>query len=235
MTRRTVLVTGAAGALGRAVVAALAEQGDALALLDRDGALLREAYGDPSAGRLLVPCDLRDAAGVETAVRRIAAESPGGAVDAVCHLAGGFTMGEPVRDLSDRTWNAMMDVNVRSFLHVARAVVPPMRAAGRGRIVAVGSLAAAHAGPALQAAYAASKRALQAVVESLSAEEREHGIGVNAVLPSIIDTPANRAAMPDADPARWVAADDLARVVRFLLSDDARAVHGASVPVRGLS
>jgi NAD(P)-dependent dehydrogenase (short-subunit alcohol dehydrogenase family) len=127
----------------------------------------------------------------------------------------------------------MLDLNVRAFLHISEAVVPAMLAAGRGRIVTVGAFGAQRGG-AHVGAYAASKAALQRLTESMSAELKGQGIHVNCVLPSIIDTADNRAAMPDADPSQWVAPAALADVIAFLGSDAARAIHGASIPVTGL-
>jgi NAD(P)-dependent dehydrogenase (short-subunit alcohol dehydrogenase family) len=152
----------------------------------------------------------------------------------LCNLAGGFRMGEAVHETSARTWDVLMDLNARTVLHMAHAVVPGMLAAGGGRIVNVGAFAARE-GAARMGAYVASKAAVIRLTESMAAELREHGVNVNCVLPTIIDTPDNRAAMPGADPARWVAPTDLAAVIVFLASDAARAIHGAAVPVTGLS
>ena len=115
-----------------------------------------------------------------------------------------------------------------------RAVVPGMIERGGGKIVNVGAFSA-QKGQALMGAYGAAKGAVIRLTESMAAELRDKNINVNCVLPSIIDTPENRAAMPDADPARWVAAEDLANVIAFLASDAARAVHDAALPVTGLS
>jgi NAD(P)-dependent dehydrogenase (short-subunit alcohol dehydrogenase family) len=227
-----VLVTGAAGALGRAVVAHFAATGARLALLDRAGPALDSLAGALPAGTALpLPTDLLDAAAVATSVER-AVERFGGIAAAV-HLAGGFTMGESVAETTAQTWQQMLDLNVNTMLHSAAAVVPVMRRARRGAIVNVGA-ASALKGAAKMGAYIASKSALMRLTEAMSAELREEGINVNAVLPSIIDTPANRAAMPDADPRRWVAPEALAAVIGFLASDAARAIHGALIPVTGL-
>jgi NAD(P)-dependent dehydrogenase (short-subunit alcohol dehydrogenase family) len=230
-----VMITGAAGALGRAVARAFADRGAALVLLDRDEATLRAAFpgGDGEhPGRLLAAADLADATAVQAAAD--AALARFGRIDVLCNIAGGFTMGEAVHETSDDTWARMFDLNARSVVHTARAVVPAMQRQGRGKVINVGANGAAR-GAAQMGAYAASKSAVARLTESMAAELREQGINVNCVLPSILDTPANRAAMPDADPARWVAPADLAAVVVFLASDAARAVHGASVPVVGLS
>lgn len=230
--RRVVLVTGAAGHLGRAVAQAFAEAGDRLVLLDRAVPLLDAAFGsaDPDA-RLHLAADLRDAADVQRAVQ--AALAAFGRIDVLCNLAGGFAMGDAVHELADDAWDALFDLNARSMLHMARAVVPAMLAQGDGRIVNVGAASAAR-GLARMGAYTASKSVVLRLTEAMSAELREHGVRVNAVLPSVIDTPDNRRSMPDADPAKWVAPADLARVVRFLASDEARAIHGVGLPVTGL-
>ena len=143
-------------------------------------------------------------------------------------------MGEPIHQTSDETWNQLFDINARSLLHAARSVVPRMIDAGGGKIINVGAYAA-QKGTAHMGAYCAAKSAVIRMTEAMAAELREKNINVNCVLPTIIDTPQNRAAMPDADPARWVGPRDLAKVIVFLASEDARAIHGAAVPVTGLS
>lgn len=228
-----VLVTGAAGALGRAVAAHFAARGAALALLDRDAEALAALVSEVRGARAMpLATNLLDPAAVGTAVGE-AVKRYGGIATAV-HLAGGFTMGEAVHETTAVTLQRMLDLNVNTMLASAAAVVPVMRRARRGYIVNVGAMSALH-GAAKMGAYIASKSALMRLTESMSAELREDGINVNAVLPSIIDTPANRQSMPDADPARWVAPAALAAVIGFLASDDARAVHGALIPVTGLS
>ena len=232
MSAETVLITGASGNLGRAVAAAFAARGANLALLDRDRAHLDAAFGGESDRRMLVAADLLDAAVVEAAAAAVVARF--GRIDALCNIAGGFRMGTPVHATSDADWNFLFDLNVRTVLHTARAVVPRMLAAGRGRIVNVGAFAA-QKGAADMGAYVASKSAVIRLTETMAAELRDRGINVNCVLPTVMDTPENRNAMPGADPSRWVAPADLASVIAFLASDAARAVHGAAVPVTGLS
>ena len=228
---RTVMVTGAAGRLGHAVAAVFAEQGARLVLLDRDAESLEEAYGaDPRC--LLVTADLLDdaqcRAALDAALQRFKR------IDALCHLTGGFRMGEAVHETSSSTWNFLFDINARTLLNITHAVVPHMISAGGGRIVTVGAQAA-HRGMARMGAYCAAKSTVIRLTEAMSAELREPHINVNCVLPSIIDTPENRAAMPDADPARWVSPRSLAEAIAFLASDASRAIHGAAVPVTGLS
>ena len=232
MQNTTVVVTGAAGNLGRAVAAAFAQQGVNLVLLDVQRDSLQQSYGAETAQRMLVQVNLLEQGQVQAAVD--AAVARFGRIDVLCNLAGGFRMGEAVHTTQDTTWDWLMDLNARTLLHMARAVVPHMLAKGGGKIVNV-SAASAQRGVAQMGAYCASKSSVVRLTEAMAGELREQNINVNCVLPTIIDTPLNRAAMPDADPARWVAPQDLANVIVFLASGAARAVHGAAVPVAGLS
>ncbi|MBS0294512.1 MAG: SDR family NAD(P)-dependent oxidoreductase [Proteobacteria bacterium] len=226
---QTVIITGAAGQLGAAVVAHFQRLGAQLLLLDRDAQALNRLYGSLTAAAL-IEVDLLDRDQVATRVA--AALARAGRTDVLCHLAGGFHMGEPVHETPAGAWDLMMDLNARSLIHVAAAVVPQMIRQGAGRIITVGA-AGALKGAADMGAYAASKSALMRLTEAMSAELRDRNINVNCVLPSTLDTPANRAAMPDADPTRWVAPAALADVIGFLASHGARAIHGALIPVLG--
>jgi NAD(P)-dependent dehydrogenase (short-subunit alcohol dehydrogenase family) len=228
---RTVMITGAAGHLGRAVAAALRERGAKLVLVGHGTESLHQAFGDGDDSSLLLSMDLRDAAQVRE--RTAEAIAHFGRIHALCHIAGGFRMGEAVHETTAQTWDWLMDLNARTFLHVAQALVPHLVATGGGRIVTVGATAALK-GAAHMGAYTASKSALMRLTEAMAAELKDRRVNVNCVLPSIIDTPDNRAAMPTADPARWVAPEALADVIVFLVSDAARAVHGAAIPVTGL-
>lgn len=222
---KTALITGANGALGRAVADRAQSLGAALLLASHHfDADLAERF--PQAW--LLELDLAEAGALQAALAQA------GTIDLLFNIAGGFAMGERSDDVAGDDWDRMFRINVQTLRHTLAAVVPGMVAQGRGSVVNVGALSALH-GQAGMSAYAASKSAVLRLTESLSAEVKEHGVNVNAVLPSIIDTPANRAAMPDADPSRWVAPDDLANVICFLGSDAARAIHGALVPVAGLS
>src|SRR6185437_10984476 len=149
------------------------------------------------------------------------------------NIAGGFRMGEPVHETSDETWQFLFDLNAKSVLDMARAVVPKMLERRRGCIVNVAAHAALKAS-ANMGAYVASKSVVIRLTEAMSAELRAHGINVNCVLPTTLDTPQNRQAMPSVDPARWVAPADLASIIAFLASPAARALHGAAIPVSGL-
>ncbi|MCG2592185.1 SDR family NAD(P)-dependent oxidoreductase [Ramlibacter sp. XY19] len=225
---RLVLVTGAAGNLARAVAETFVQQGDKVALLGRKREGLAKVYGGEDAQRVFVVADLLQPDALQAAVGKL------GPIDVLCNLAGGFAMGDPVHATAAGDWQKMQDLNVRTLLNAVQAVVPGMVARGRGKVVNVGANSALR-GAGKMGAYIAAKSEVLRITESMAAELREHGINVNCVLPSIIDTPENRAAMPDADPARWVAPAQLAQVIAFLASDAAAAIHGASVPVVGLS
>jgi NAD(P)-dependent dehydrogenase (short-subunit alcohol dehydrogenase family) len=223
----TVVLTGASGNLGRAVASAFADTGANLALLDVKPGSIQE-----SPTQMFVQTDLLDAQSVQAAADRILQRFA--RIDVLCNLAGGFRMGSPVHETSAKDWDFLLNLNARTVLHTAKAMVPAMLKSGGGKIVNVAAYAA-QKGAARMGAYVASKSAVIRLTETMAAELREHDINVNCVLPTIIDTPENRAAMPDADPRRWVAPHDLARVIVFLASDAARAIHGAAIPVTGLS
>ncbi|HTR58182.1 MAG TPA: SDR family NAD(P)-dependent oxidoreductase [Casimicrobiaceae bacterium] len=229
---RTVMVTGAAGNLGRAVARAFEGQRDNLALIGHRRESLEAAFTAENDRRLFIVADLLDRQQVEAAAR--AALQRFGRIDVLCNIAGGFRMGAPVHETADGDWDLLFDLNVRTLLNCVRAVVPHMIGAGGGRIINVGA-ASALKGGAQMGAYCAAKSAVIRITESMAAELREKNINVNCVLPTIIDTPENRAAMPKADPARWVAPEDLASVFLFLASSDASAIHGAAIPVPALS
>ncbi len=231
-TTRTVMITGAAGNLGRCVARAFEAEGANLVLVDLRLEHLEAAFGAEDARRLFAPADLL-AQEQAHGVARVAAERFG-RIDVLCNLAGGFRMGEAVHETADANWDFLLDINARTLLHAVRAVVPRMIDAGGGRIVNVGAYSA-QKGLARMGAYCAAKDAVIRLTEAMAAELREKNINVNCVLPTILDTPENRAAMPDAEPARWVAPQDLASVIVFLASDGARAVHGAALPVTALS
>ncbi len=227
--KQTVLITGAAGQLGMAVAAAFHQRGARLVLLDRDANTLKRQFGDID-DALLVAVDLLDRSQVGARVTEAMAQA--GRIHALCHVAGGFRMGDPVHATPPASWDFLLNLNAGSFLNIAAAVVPHMIEQGGGKLVTVGA-AAALKGAAGMGAYCASKSALIRLTEAMSAELRDQHINVNCILPSIIDTPDNRASMPDADASRWVTPAALAEVCVFLASDAARAIHGASIPVLG--
>lgn len=227
-----VMITGAAGNLGRGVAQAFAAQGAKLVLADLKREALAATYGEEGADRLYAPVNLLEQAQVTAAVESAVARF--GRIDVLCNIAGGFRMGKPVHELPDADWNFMLDINARTVLHAARAVVPRMLAQGGGKIINIGAFAA-QKGAAEMGPYIAAKSAVIRLTETMAAELRAKGINVNCILPTIIDTPENRKAMPDADPANWVPVADIAATIAFLASDGAKSIHGAAIPVTGLS
>lgn len=222
LTGKRVVVTGANGALGRAVVARSRALGADVIGLD-----LR-FDGDDIGTAASVTLDLTDAPATERCFESL------GRIDVLCNVAGGFAMGGSAYEVASPEWDAMFKINVATTQNAIHAAVPVMLRQGRGSIVNVGALSARE-GQANMSAYCAAKSVVMRLTESLSKELRGKGINVNAVLPSIIDTARNRAEMPDADFARWVKPADLANVICFLGSEDAAAIHGALLPVTGLS
>jgi len=225
MSDSCIVITGAAGALGQAVARHFLAGGHKLALLDHDEQRLRTVFGAPP-NTVLHAGDITSADSVSAVIARVLQAH--GRIDALVHVAGGFEMGEGVHQITRASWDRMMNLNAWSFVNLTQAVVPVMQRQGGGRIVAV-SAAAAREGQALKGAYAASKSALQRLVESLSQEVRAQGIAVNSVAPTTLDTPANRAAMPDADRSAWVPLDVAAQAIAFLATPAGAAVHGQHV------
>jgi NAD(P)-dependent dehydrogenase (short-subunit alcohol dehydrogenase family) len=232
MTNATVVVTGAAGNLGRGVARAFADLGANLVLIGHNRAGLERAYDGENDKRLFAIANLVKQAEVDAAVAAAIARFR--RIDVLCNIAGGFRMGEAVHETSDDNWDFLFDINTRTVLNMSRAVVPRMLEKGSGKIINIGSFTA-QKGLAQMGAYIAAKSAVIRLTESMAAELRLKNINVNCVLPTIIDTPENRAAMPKADPAHWVAVDDIAATIVFLASDAARAIHGAAIPITGLS
>ena len=220
---KNVLVTGAAGAVGSAVVAHFAAGGANVAQLDV--LAIDNAH-------FSTRCDLLDADSCTAAVD--AARTALGSVDILANIAGGFTMGETVFETTDETWTFMLDLNARSVLNMSRAVVPLMLDAGAGKIVNVAARAGLR-GAAQMGAYSASKSVVIRLTEALADEVKTRGVNVNCIMPSIVDTERNRQDMPDADFGAWVTPAAIADVVGFLASPAADAVHGAAIPVEGLS
>lgn len=224
---RRVAVTGAFGALGVAVVRALQAAGARVAAIDR--AERPREDDDLDAAHELGGVDLADAQAATQALDD-AANALGG-LDALVNIAGTFRW-ETVADGSLDTWDLLYSVNLRSAVAASKAATPHLAKNANGRIVNIGANAAAKAGAGM-GAYAASKAGVARLTEALAEELKDRGVTVNAVLPSILDTPANRADMPNAEFDRWVRPAQLADVIVFLLSDRAGAITGASIPVVG--
>ena len=224
MDGKVVVVTGASGALGRVVAeAALARGARVAGSITRRRRLRRRRTGSNSAASIF---PMRPQA--SKAIDAVAAHF--GRLDALINIAGGFAF-EAVAEGDPRTWQHMYALNVLTALNASRAAIPHLAASASARIVNIGAIGALQAGAGM-GAYAASKAGVHRLTEALAAEWKGK-ITVNAVLPSIIDTAANRASMPKADFAKWVTPQELAEVILFLVSDAASAVTGALLPVSG--
>lgn len=228
MPDRIVVITGAFGALGSAVAAAAAAGGDRLALVDFAG---QAPPGLPRGEGVFLQggVDLADPAAAEAAIEAAAARF--GGLDVLVNVAGGFAW-ELVESGSAASWAGLHRMNVMTVFNTTRAALSHLKRSRAGRIVNVGAHAALKAGQGM-GAYAAAKAGVHSLTQALAEELKPRGVTVNAVLPSILDTPANRADMPDADFSAWVSPDDLAAVILFLASPGAGAVTGALVPVTG--
>jgi 3-oxoacyl-[acyl-carrier protein] reductase len=224
MNGKVIIVTGASGALGKVVAETALARGARVAGVDHAVSQIA-----PTASRIeLGGVDLSDAAAAKKAIEAVVAHF--GSCDALINIAGGFAF-ETVAEGDAKTWQRMYALNVLTALNTSRAAIPHLAASSAGRIVNIGAIGALQAGLGM-GAYAASKAGVHRLTEALAAEWKGR-ITVNAVLPSTIDTPANRASMPTADFGKWVTPLELAEVILFLVSDAASAVTGALLPVSG--
>ena len=221
-----VLITGASGGLGTAVTNAFLDSGALVAGSSRRIADSAFPYSNFRA----FPADLADQAQARGLADTVIALH--GRIDALVHVTGGFSGGSPVHESDDALWDQMFSVNLRAALHVFRAVIPHMRSAKRGRIVAIGSRAALEPAPNI-AAYSASKAALVSLVKTVALENRDAGITANAILPGTIDTAANRQWGTPEERAKWIPPERLAALAVFLVSDAAAEITGAAIPVYG--
>ena len=223
---RVVLVAGASGALGSAVTAAFRREGATVVAVAR-------SITAPEAGEegvIPVHADLTTSQGAQAAVAETLRQAK--RLDALIHVMGGFAGGQPVNETPEETWDQMMNLNLRAAFLVARAVLEPMLEARRGRIVAVGSRTGVEPAAGV-GAYGVSKAGLNALIQTIAKEVQGKGITANVVLPSTIDTAANRKAMPDADASQWVKPESIARLIVWLCSDAAADTSGALIPIYG--
>jgi NAD(P)-dependent dehydrogenase (short-subunit alcohol dehydrogenase family) len=220
---KVVVVTGAAGALGGAVVTHFADLGAKVAQLDVI------ALDNPHYSAV---CDLTDADACTSEI--VSVEAALGPITVLANIAGGFAMGQAVHETDADTWDFLMGLNAHSVLNMAQAVVPGMLQSGSGKIINIGA-GAGQRGAGQMGAYSASKSVVIRLTEAMSDELKDQGINVNCILPSIIDTERNRADMPDADFDKWVTPAAMAGVIGFLASRAADPIHGAALPVTGLS
>ncbi len=228
MAGRIFVITGASGILGSAVAKAAAATGARIALIDhaKHADVLADCGPDAI---MLGGVDLTDPVAAGAAIDAVADRF--GGLDVLMNIAGGFRW-ETVADSTHDSWYGMYRINVATAANASRSAIPHLKRSAAGRIVNVGANSAVKASLGM-GPYAASKAGVHKLTESLSEELKADGVTVNAVMPSILDTPTNRADMPKADFASWVAPPDLASVMLFLASEEARAVTGALVPVTG--
>jgi NAD(P)-dependent dehydrogenase (short-subunit alcohol dehydrogenase family) len=230
------LVTGATGGLGPAVIQGFLDAGAVVVGVGRQVDEQRERdmraqiIGNTDARFSLVAADAQDEASVARVVSDVVTQH--GRIDILVNGIGGYYAGDPVAETSQENWQQMLDLNLRPTFLFSKYAARPMAAQHGGRIINVSSRAA-YSGRKNAAAYATAKHGVITLTEAQAEELRGEGVTVNAIVPSIIDTPANRAAMPNADKSRWPTAEQVARVVLFLASEDAGLISGAAIPVYG--
>jgi NAD(P)-dependent dehydrogenase (short-subunit alcohol dehydrogenase family) len=226
MTARTALVTGATGGLGTHVTKALLDAG--FAVVGLAPKIHPNDFDHPHFTAL--PASLDSFTAAKQAVETILAHF--GKIDVLAHLVGGFAGGQTVADTDDATFQRMLNMNLMSAFHMLRAVLAPMRQAGSGRIIAIGSRAAESPG-AMVGAYSASKAALVSLIRTVAVENKDAGITANVILPGTMDTPTNRKDMPGADTTQWVQPSSVASLIVWLAGDGGKDVTGAAIPVYG--
>jgi NAD(P)-dependent dehydrogenase (short-subunit alcohol dehydrogenase family) len=226
LENHVVLITGAKGGLGTFVTKAFLAAGATVAGVSRS--IQQSDFDHPRFTAFAAEIGSRDAAEklIAEAIVRL------GRIDAVVHLLGGFAGSTPVADSDDTTLDQMLDLNFRSLFHIARAVLPAMRSRRAGTLLAIGSRTAIEPQPGL-GLYSASKAALISLMRTIAMENATHGLSANVILPGTMDTPANRRAMPDADPSKWVQPSQIAALLVHLASGQATQVSGAVIPVYG--
>jgi NAD(P)-dependent dehydrogenase (short-subunit alcohol dehydrogenase family) len=226
LTGQTILVTGAKGGLGTFVTQAFLDAGARVVGSSR--AIQDSDFPNPNFAA--IPADLTGA----DAARQLADSTLKRfqKIDVLVHVMGGFAGGKPIPETDDGTWDRMMNLNLRSAFNTLRVVIPAMRQAGRGRIIAIGSRAAVEAAANI-GAYNASKAGLVALIKTAALENKDLGITANVILPGTIDTEVNRKAIAGADQSRWIQPQRLADLAVFLASDAAAQVTGAAIPMYG--
>jgi NAD(P)-dependent dehydrogenase (short-subunit alcohol dehydrogenase family) len=226
MKGKIVLVTGASGGLGSFVTRAFL--GEGATVVGTSPAIQQSAFND--ANFTALAADLSTSEGARRLVDQIVNRF--GKIDILAHTVGGFAGGQSVVETDDATFERMLDLNLNATLHLLRAAVPPLRQSGDGRIVAIGSRQAVEPG-ANVGAYSASKAAMVSLVRTVALENKDAGLRANVILPSTMDTPGNRKAMPNADFSEWVRPASVASLMVWLAGDGGRDVNGAVIPVYG--
>ena len=235
MTRqnRNVLITGGTGILGSAVTKAYLAQGDTVAvtyLFENEVERFKEYNPELSKDVTFLYANVTEEVEVQNTIKEFLFQFD--RLDVLINIVGGFVGGIPTAELEVDRWDFMMDLNLKSVFLCCKAAIPDMTAQGYGKIINV-SARAGLKGEAGLSAYCVSKGGVRTLTESLAAEVMDSGVNVNAIMPSIMDTPMNREAMPDEEHDRWVAPADVAKVICFLTSDDATIINGAAIPVYG--
>lgn len=226
---KTVIITGGSGAIGSVVARRFVEAGSQVLVADMQAPRPEdmEMLGNRSSSLVFHETDVLS----EPSLQRLfaMAESYGGP-HVLVNVAGGFRFGPSVEEMQEDDWDALLQLNLKSAFLAIKTALPYMRRQAYGRIVSVAARSGLRGDP-MVAPYSVSKGGVILLTQSVAEEVKDYDITVNAILPSIVDTPGNRASMPDADASRWVQPDDLAAVVMFLASDSSRAVSGAAIPV----
>jgi len=226
LSNKVVLITGANGGLGAAVTSAFLDAGARVA-----GVAKKIQNSDfPHPNFVAYSAELGSADAARATVAAVIAKWE--RIDALVHLVGAFTGSKSVAETGDDALDQMLDVNLRTSFHMIRSVLPGMRSRGAGRILAIGSRTSVEPQPML-GVYSASKAALVSLVRTVALENKDRGISANVILPGTMDTPANRAAMPKADPAKWVQPVQVASLLVHLASDQASQINGAVIPILG--
>jgi NAD(P)-dependent dehydrogenase (short-subunit alcohol dehydrogenase family) len=230
---RNVLITGGTGILGSAVTKAYLAQGDNVAvtyLFDDEVERFKQFNPELFDDVTFLFANVTEEAEVQKSIQEFIAKF--GRLDILVNIVGGFVGGIPTAELEEDRWDFMMNLNLKSVFLCCKTAIPHMTAQGSGKIINV-SARAGLKGEAGLSAYCVSKGGVRTLTESLAAEVMDSGVNVNAIMPSIMDTPANREAMPDEEHDRWVVPTDVAKVICFLTSDDATIINGAAIPVYG--
>jgi len=231
---KIVLITGGTGALGREVSLAFLKSNAVAAMtyvVDKELPQLESKIGDLIKKVMLIKADIVDEQQIKKTVSDVVKKY--GHIDVLVNLVGGYLGGKKVTEMTEKEWDLMMNLNLKTAFLVSKYVVEQMVKQGSGKVIHVAARLGLK-GISGNSAYSASKSGLIRLVESLSDEVKGNNINVNCIMPSIIDTDANRKDMPDADFSKWVKPSEIARVVLFLASEDSRLIHGASIPVYGL-
>ena len=226
LSNKVALITGANGGLGMAVTKAFLEAGAQVAGVSPK--IQDSAFSHPNFKAF--PGEITSGESARALCSAVIAKF--GRIDVLVHLVGAFNGGKPVSETDDDTFRSMLDANLVAAFYIIRAVLPDMRTRGSGRILAIGSKAAIEPAPMI-GAYAASKAALVSLVRTVAIENKDRGITANVVLPGTMDTPTNRAAMPKADPSKWVQPAQVASMLVHLATDEASQISGAAIPILG--